>query len=259
MSYAPERTNILGVGISEVTVDSTIVQIDSYLDNGQAAYVCVTGSHGVMESQHDEELRHIHNRANLVVPDGMPLVWLSRLHGKKNVSRVYGPDLMLAYLQHSIANKRRHFFYGGGEGVAEKLKDVLCEKYPGLQVVGTLCPPFSALTREEDENFIQQINETHPDVIWVGLSTPKQERWMADHLGQIDPSVMIGVGAAFDFNAGIKKKAPAWMQERGLEWFYRLLTEPGRLWRRYLWIVPMFIILNGLAFIGARRYSLDEK
>lgn len=253
-----QRVNILGVGLSAVNPSLAINEIDRFIENDVRTYICVRDAHGIIQCQRNPDLRIIHNNAGLVVPDGMPMVWISRWRGHAHVSRVYGPGLMLDYLLHSVKKKRRHFFYGGGEGVPEKLKHVLCDKFPRLQVVGTLSPPFRPLTREEDENVIRQINKTCPDMVWVGLSTPKQEKWMADHLGRINAPVMVGVGAAFDFNAGLKKTAPEWMQKSGLEWSFRVMTEPRRLWRRYLWVIPMFIILNLLQLLGILRYSLDE-
>jgi N-acetylglucosaminyldiphosphoundecaprenol N-acetyl-beta-D-mannosaminyltransferase len=170
---------------------------------------------------------------------------MARWLGHMNTRRVYGPDLMRTLSALSPARGYRHFYYGGGEGVAERLKSALEQTYPGLNVVGTITPPFRAVTREEDEAIVARIRAARPDIIWVGLSTPKQERWMASHVGRLDAPALIGVGAAFDFLAGDKKQAPAWMQRCALEWLFRLATEPRRLWRRYLTIVPKFIILAG--------------
>ena len=196
-----------------------------------------------MRSQKDEKLRQIHNQAGLVTPDGMPLVWLSRLNGFPWVERVYGPDLMLAVCERSLSKGYRHYFYGGLEGVPEKLAESLRRRFPKLQIVGVYSPPFRPLTKDEDECVIQKINQAKPDIVWVGLSTPKQEYWMHEHLHRITAPVMVGVGAAFDFHAGLKKQAPRWMQRSGLEWFFRLVTEPRRLWRRYLINNPWFLWL----------------
>lgn len=179
----------------------------------------------------------------MVTPDGMPLVYFLRLIGKKRTQRVYGPDLMRAMTSVSGWRGYRQFYYGGDVGVAETLKDVLSRAVPGLQVAGTYCPPFRRLTPEEDREVIDQINAAQPDIVWIGLSTPKQERWMAEHLGRIHAPVMIGVGAAFDFLAGTKRQAPKWMQRHALEWLFRLCSEPRRLWRRYGYIVPIFTCL----------------
>ena len=238
-----ERVNVLGVGVDPVSQARALATIEHWIATGDRQYVCVSGIHGVMESQRDESLRAIHNAAGMVVPDGMPLVWLSRLHGFREVERVYGPDLLLACCSRSLASGYRHFFYGGGPGVPERLIERLSARFPGLCVAGGFSPPFRALTSEEDLALVRRINEAQPDIVWVGLSTPKQEYWMADHLGRLDAPAMIGVGAAFDFHAGLKKQASAWMQETGLEWFFRLATEPRRLWKRYLMNNPAFVWL----------------
>jgi len=250
------RVNILGVGVNAINMTTALEVIEGWIVRQEPHYVCVTGVHGVMESQRDEGLRHIHNRAGLVTPDGMPLVWLSRLKGFRHVGRVYGPDLMLALCERSVAQGYRHFFYGGAEGVPEQLATVLQNRFPGLQVVGTFSPPFRPLTPEEDREVVRMINEANPDIVWVGLSTPKQERWMAEHIDRLTAPVLIGVGAAFDFHTGRKPQAPRWMQRSGLEWLFRLLTEPRRLWRRYLINNPLFIALVVLQALGLRRYSL---
>ncbi|MBC7226450.1 MAG: WecB/TagA/CpsF family glycosyltransferase [Thermoflexales bacterium] len=251
----PPRVNILGVGISAINMEMALTVIEGWIERREPHYVCVTGVHGVMESQRDEGLRRIHNQAGLVTPDGMPLVWLSRLKGYRHVDRVYGPDLMLALCEHSVSRGYRHFFYGGAEGVPEQLSEVLQKRFPGLQVVGTYSPPFRPLTPEEDEAVVQVINKANPDIIWVGLSTPKQERWMAEHRARLNAPVLIGVGAAFDFLTGRKPQAPRWMQRAGLEWLFRLLTEPRRLWRRYLINNPLFVALVVLEAMGVRKMT----
>jgi len=213
--------------------------------------------HTVMECQRDPALKRIHNRSGMTTPDGMPLVWLSRLHGHRHVSRVYGPDLLIAVCQESIRAGYRHFFYGGAEGVPEALAAALLRRFPGLVVAGTYSPPFRPLTPEEDEQIVAMINRARPDIVWVGLGAPKQEYWMAEHVGRLEAPVMVGVGAAFDFHSGRKKQAPRWMQRSGLEWLFRLLTEPRRLWRRYLINNPLFLWLVALQLLGLRRYPLD--
>jgi N-acetylglucosaminyldiphosphoundecaprenol N-acetyl-beta-D-mannosaminyltransferase len=238
---APERVNVLGVNVSAIDMDLALGAIEEWIECGDHQYICVTGVHGVMESQRDESLRAIHNNAGLVTPDGMPLVWLSRLRGAKHVERVYGPDLMLACCELSIRHGWRHFIFGGTPGVPELLSDQLQRRYPGLKIVGTFSPPFRPLTDREDEEVVRLINEAGPDIVWVGLSTPKQERWMAAHLNRLRASVLLGVGAAFDFHAGLKRQAPRWMRRIGMEWCFRLAMEPRRLWRRYLTNNPGFL------------------
>jgi N-acetylglucosaminyldiphosphoundecaprenol N-acetyl-beta-D-mannosaminyltransferase len=238
-----DRGDVLGVKVSAVTMDDATAIIDYWIAEGRREYVCITGVHGVMECRRDPSLRKIHNEAGMVTPDGVPLVHFLRLTGNKRTQRVYGPDLMREMTAISGRRGYRQFYYGGGVGVAEKLKQTLLRSTPELQVVGTYCPPFREITPAEDEEIIAMINATRPHIVWIGLSTPKQERWMAAHLGRIDAPVMIGVGAAFDFLAGTKRQAPKWMQRHGLEWLFRLCSEPRRLWRRYAYIVPGFMIL----------------
>jgi N-acetylglucosaminyldiphosphoundecaprenol N-acetyl-beta-D-mannosaminyltransferase len=251
------RVDILGVGVSPINMNTALEVIDRWITDGAHQYVCVAGVHGVMESQRDETLRQIHNAAGLVTPDGMPLVWLSRLYGWRNTRRVYGPDLMLDVCERSLATGYRHFFYGGNEGVPERLADRLQRRFPGLIVAGTYSPPFRAVTVDEDEAIVSRINDSKPDIVWVGLSTPKQEHWMAQHVDRITASVLIGVGAAFDFHAGLKRQAPRWMQQSGLEWLFRLGTEPRRLWRRYLVNNPLFVWLMFLQLWRATTTSAE--
>jgi N-acetylglucosaminyldiphosphoundecaprenol N-acetyl-beta-D-mannosaminyltransferase len=253
------RCNVLGVGVSAINPSIAVETIGRWVADRRSHYVCVTGVHGVMESLRDPEIRRIHNAAGLVTPDGMPLVWVSRLRGFEGVERVYGPDLMLAVASASGRAGYRHFLYGGGEGVADRLAAALRARFPGLEVVGTFCPPFRPLTAEEDAQVVDRINRSGADIVWVGLSTPKQERWMSDHLGRLSTPVMIGVGAAFDFHAGLVPQAPRWMQRSGLEWFFRLMVEPRRLWRRYLFNNPSFLAMLFLQSVGLRRFRLDTE
>ncbi len=250
------RVNILGVGVSAINIAQALQAIEGWISRREPHYVCVTGVHGVMESQRDEALRQVHNAAGLVTPDGMPLVWLSRLRGFRHVGRVYGPDLMLACCELSLSRGYRHYLYGGADGVPPRLAERLCKRFPGLSIVGGYSPPFRQLTEDEDEEIVWRINRAKPDIVWVGLSTPKQERWMADHVGRLRASVLIGVGAAFDLHAGLKRQAPRWMQQAGLEWFFRLLMEPRRLAARYLLNNPLFVWRILLQEVGARRYRL---
>jgi N-acetylglucosaminyldiphosphoundecaprenol N-acetyl-beta-D-mannosaminyltransferase len=242
-AWRGETVRILGVDVSAITVQDALAEIASWIAKRTQHYVCITGAHGVIASRDDPTLRDIHNSAGLVTPDGMPLVWMSHALGYKRTRRVYGPDLMRALSGVSARRGYRQFYYGGAETVAERLANTLAVTYPGLQIAGYHCPPFRSPTPEEDEAIISQINAAKPDIVWIGLSTPKQEFWMASHMGRIEAPVMIGVGAAFDFLAGLKPQAPVWMQRRGLEWLYRLSTEPRRLWRRYATIVPRFLVL----------------
>jgi N-acetylglucosaminyldiphosphoundecaprenol N-acetyl-beta-D-mannosaminyltransferase len=242
----PARVDVLGVEVSAIDMAQALATIDGWIAAGARQYVCVTGVHGVMESQRDHLLRQIHNGAGLVTPDGMPLVWLARHAGFPHVTRVYGPDLMLASCQASVAREYRHFFYGGAPGVAERLSDRLRERFPGLRVVGSYSPPFRPGVSLEETAVIDRINAAAADIVWVGLSTPKQELWMHQHRPHLTAPVLIGVGAAFDFHAGVKRQAPRWMQRSGLEWFFRLTQEPRRLWRRYSRNNTRFLLELGL-------------
>jgi N-acetylglucosaminyldiphosphoundecaprenol N-acetyl-beta-D-mannosaminyltransferase len=252
-----KRVNILGVGVSAVNMALALQTIDHWISKCEGQYVCVTGVHGVVESQRSENLRRIHNTAGMVTPDGMPLVWISHLKGFTFVDRVYGPDLMLAVCEQSLLPGYRHFLYGGDRGVPELLAERLKSRYPKLNVVGSYSPPFHALTKDEDNQVVDMINATHPDIVWVGLSTPKQEFWMAGHVARLSPSVLVGVGAAFDIHAGIKKQAPYWMQRCGLEWMFRMAYEPRRLGRRYLINNPAFILLALAQALGIKKYHIE--
>jgi N-acetylglucosaminyldiphosphoundecaprenol N-acetyl-beta-D-mannosaminyltransferase len=250
----PARINVLGVGISEINYRAALEQIRAAIAARRKGYVTVTGVHGVSESQTDPELRDIHNASFLSTPDGMPMVWMGKLAGSRVIDRVYGPDLMLMVLEAGRADGWRHFFFGGGEGVAGKLKASLEARFPGIEIVGTWTPPFRPLTGEEEEELAREVAAVRPDCFWVGLSTPKQERFMAAHLARLEATLMFGVGAAFDFHAGMVPQAPRWVQRAGLEWMFRLLKEPRRLWRRYLKNNPVFLGRVFLQLTGLRKY-----
>lgn len=254
---APAVVNVLGVGVSAVDMDATLHLMRTWIEAHQPQYMCIRDVHGVMQCQRDRELRSIHNRAGLVTPDGMPLVWIARLHGHRHVERVYGPDLLLEACRLSRETGWRHFFYGGGDGVAEDLAERLREKFPHLEVAGTFSPPFRPLTAEEDASVCRRIRDTRPDIVWVGLGTPKQEHWMAEHVDKLGAAVLVGVGAAFDFHSERKPQAPRWMQRSGLEWLFRMLSEPRRLGPRYLRNNPAFLWLILLQSLGLKHYSLD--
>ena len=251
-------TNILGVRVSAINMQQALAVIDAWIARRAPQYVCVSNVHSIMESWDDPSLRRIHNEAGLVTPDGMPLVWVSRRRGLDHVDRVYGPDLMLALCEHSVERGYRHFLYGGSEGVPERLAERLRARFPGLQIVGAYAPPFRPLTPDEDARVVQRINGAQPDVVWVGLGMPRQEQWMHAHVGRLEAPVLLGVGAAFDFHAGLKKQAPRWMQRAGLEWSFRLMTEPRRLWKRYLRHNPRFVVLMMMQALGLIQAPVDE-
>jgi N-acetylglucosaminyldiphosphoundecaprenol N-acetyl-beta-D-mannosaminyltransferase len=236
------RVDVLGIEVSAINPHMALRAVTEWIESGDRQYVCVTGVHGVMEAQGDPELRRIHNKSGLTTPDGMPLVWCGRFAGAGWMERVYGPDLMLQLCAKSVDMGWTHFFYGAGPGVADELARRLSEKFPGLQVVGTYSPPFRPLTVMEADTVVEVLNESAADIIWVGLSTPKQERWMDQFRPLLDAEVLVGVGMAFDIHAGQLAQAPGWMQRSGLEWLFRLIQEPQRLWRRYLSANPRFLV-----------------
>ena len=252
------RVNVLGVGVSAINMDQAVAAISEALDRREKGYICVTGVHGVSEAQTDDGFRKILNRSFLCTPDGMPLVWVGRRQGHQTMDRVYGPDLMLAVMELSEKRGYRHFFYGGANGTAEVLRQKLLERFPKLQIVGTYEPPFRPLNEREKLDLKAMVGSLRPDMIWVGLSTPKQERFMAEYLDQLDVTLMAGVGAAFDFHAGRMRQAPRWMQRSGLEWFFRLACEPRRLWRRYFKNNPLFLIRIFCQWTGLKRYPIPD-
>jgi N-acetylglucosaminyldiphosphoundecaprenol N-acetyl-beta-D-mannosaminyltransferase len=253
----PGSFDVLGVPVTALTRASAVSRIDTWIRERTPRYVCVTGVHGVMESVRDEELRRIHDAAGMVTPDGMPLVWLARARGLRFVERVYGPDLMLDCCETGVEKGYRHFLYGGAPGIAERLADRLSRRFPGLIVAGMCSPPYRPLTPDEDAALVEDINGTRPDIVWVGLGTPKQERWMAAHVGRLKAAALVGVGAAFDFHAGVKPQAPRWMQRSGLEWSFRLATEPRRLFKRYAANNSLFIWKLALeTLVGPARQTL---
>jgi len=252
-----ERVNVLGVGISAINLTSALPAIADAVRTRRKGYICVTGVHGVMEAQADTAFRKILNGAFLCTPDGMPMVWAGRLNGHSGMSRVYGPDLMLEVCAWSEKNPCRHFFFGGAPGVVEALRDKLTVRFPGLQVAGCFTPPFRALDAEEKKQLRETVRAARPDILWVGLSTPKQEKFMAEFLPRLDVTLMIGVGAAFDFLSGRVKQAPRWMQQSGLEWCHRLCQEPRRLARRYFRNNPLFAAKIAAQLCGLRKYSLE--
>jgi N-acetylglucosaminyldiphosphoundecaprenol N-acetyl-beta-D-mannosaminyltransferase len=252
-----KRINVLGVGISVLNLQTALDEIAAAVREKRKGYICVTGVHGVMEAQPDENFKQILNRAFLCTPDGMPMVWLGKIHGHSEMSRVYGPDLMLEVCAWSEKNRCRHFFYGGVAGVAEELRDKLTARFPKLQIVGCYTPPFRPLSADEEKELQEIVRAAKPDILWVGLSTPKQEKFMAEFLPKLDATLMIGVGAAFDFHTGRVKQAPRWMQRSGLEWLFRMGSEPRRLGKRYLKNTPLFALKIAGQLSGLKKYTLE--
>ena len=251
-----DRVNVLGVGVSAINMPLALERIDGWIRSRERTYVCVCPVHSIMECRRSPEVKHIFNAAGMVTPDGMPVVWVARTKGFRHVSRVYGPDLMLAQLEHSQHMRQRHFFYGGGSGVAAKLADGMRRRFPGIEIAGVHEPPFASLDELTTTQTADLINAAKPEIVWVGMSSPKQDRWMARMRPLLDAPVLIAVGAAFDFLSGTVPQAPRWMQRSGLEWLHRLGTDPRRLWKRYLVDNPWFVWEVALQMSGLRKFEL---
>lgn len=244
---------VLGIRLDAVQIPDVICQMEQWINEKSFGhFIAVTNTHVVTEARRQSSFKRVLGAADLVVPDGMPLVWLGRQLGYPLKRRVYGPELMETFLRES-GPRYRHFLYGGAPGVPECLSRILSKRFQGIRFVGTYSPPFRLLTSKEDEEVVELINKAEPDVLWVGLGAPKQELWMYEHKESLRVPVMVGVGAAFDFLAGVKSQAPHWMKEHGLEWLWRLMSEPRRLWRRYLIYGSLFVSLVILEKMGILR------
>lgn len=241
--YDVQRFDILGVMMSAINMNDALKVVERLIAERRKGYVCVSPVSTILECYENEKIRDIVNQAALVTPDGMPSVWIGKRKGFQNMGRVYGPDLMKAVCNLSQVKGYRNFFYGATPEVLERLKTNLLVQFPKLNICGVCSPPFRALSDEEDRQLVEQINRAQADIVWVGLGSPKQDIWMAQHKDRLSAYVLCGVGAAFDFISGTKKQAPYWMQRCGLEWLFRLCTEPRRLWRRYLIGNTKFIYL----------------
>lgn len=253
----PARLNVLGVGIHAVDLHATVETVLSWIESGEPRYMSHCNVHTIVSCERNAELRQAVNGADLAVPDGMPLVWIGRLRGYAHIGRVYGPDHLLALCKETQDFGYRHYFYGGSPGVADELGEVLKRRFPKISIAGTHSPPFRLLSAEEDAQDVEKINATTPDIVWVGLGTPKQDIWAAKHVHQLHNAVIIPVGAAFDFVTNRIPQAPRWIQRSGFEWLFRLIIEPRRLWRRYLIDNPLFILNVLRQGLGLKRYTLD--
>lgn len=252
-----DRVNVLGIGVNALNIPLTVAAMGRAIEQRAKGYICITNVHSVSEAQALPSLRAVFNDAFLVTPDGMPLVWLGRLAGHPEMDRVYGPDLLHQVCRVSAQTGWSHFFYGGAPGVAELLASCLQSRYPHLRIVGTYAPPYRPLNPQEKEDLQGQVTRAAPDIIWVGLGMPKQEAFMAEALPWLDTTLMVGVGAAFDFLTGRVRQAPRWVQRSGLEWLFRFFQEPRRLFVRYFKNNPLFIGRILLQKTGLRRYPLD--
>lgn len=245
---------ILGMRVDAVGFQEAVEIVLDWARDGASRYVCVANVHMTMETVDHPDFRAVVNASDLVVPDGMPLVWMLRRLGHPRQERVSGPDLMVALLERAAAQGLRVGFFGSTPETLSKLQTNVLGRWPALQVVYAYSPPFRPLSPEEDRVIMQEILASEVQLLFVGLGCPKQERWMAEHKDRL-PAVMLGVGAAFDFLAGTKPRAPRWMQQAGLEWLFRLMSEPRRLWKRYLLHNPRFVYLASLQLLGWKQFA----
>jgi N-acetylglucosaminyldiphosphoundecaprenol N-acetyl-beta-D-mannosaminyltransferase len=242
---------ILNMGVSHTSYAHASTTICQWAQEHASKYVCIATVNNVMEAYDSPEFQRVMNQADLVTPDGMPLVWALRLLGHKSASRVYGPDLTPILLQMAAESGLPVGFYGGAPEVLKRLLEVVAARLPKMQVAYSFSPPFRPLTPQEDEQVVKTLNDSGVCILFIGLNTPRQDYWMAAHKDRVQ-AVMVGVGAAFDFLAGTKPQAPRWMMPLGLEWLFRLCTEPRRLWKRYLKHNPRYVVLLTLQLLGLK-------
>ncbi len=247
--------NVLGVAVDAVGLERALGRVASFLRLRTKGYVCAVSVHGVLEARRDPSVAHAFADAAMVVPDGTPIVWVGRLQGRRAIRQVTGPDLMYEIVSRPEFADYSHFFYGGKQGVALELALTWMRKFPGTRVAGTYTPPFRDLTAAEESKLIEVLNQTKPDIIWVGISTPRQELFMRRILPHLERGVMFGVGAAFDFHTGRVRDCAPWIKRMGFQWLHRLMQEPRRLWRRNLWNTT-FLWHIAMQVTGLKKYGL---
>jgi N-acetylglucosaminyldiphosphoundecaprenol N-acetyl-beta-D-mannosaminyltransferase len=247
-----QRIKILDILVDVLTLEKAVYRIEQWVKQRHKAYVCVAPVSTVVEAIDDTDYRRIINNADMVTPDGMPVVWTARLKGQKEIRRVYGPDLMRLICEDPCLSHLKHFFLGATNETLSLLQECLREKNPDIQIMGVFAPPFLKQAQREEKAVIDRINQSGADILWVGLGSPKQDYWISLHRNLLDIPVIIGIGAAFDFLAGVKPQAPVWMRQCGLEWLFRLCCEPRRLWRRYLIGNIRFLWESGKEFLRMR-------
>ena len=250
----PPKEDVLGTGISTTSIDE-LVRALAQRHADRAVVVNVCNVHSVMSARTDAELAGAFAAGDVNTPDGMPLVWFLRRRGHEAQSRVKGSELALAAVEHGLARGWRHYFYGATDDTLAQLTSALAARHPDIVIAGTEAPPFRPLDEAETDAALQRIREARPDIVWVGLGMPKQEKWMHRVSSRLPGTVLVGVGAAFDFLAGTKPEAPRWLQDAGLEWAFRLASEPRRLWRRYAWNNPAFLALWARDLARSKRES----
>jgi N-acetylglucosaminyldiphosphoundecaprenol N-acetyl-beta-D-mannosaminyltransferase len=255
---SPLSVDVLGVDLALTDYAEMLDWIDEMVLSGQRGYLCACNVHTVMASREDPELRASLQASSVNVPDGQPLVWALNALGHSLPGRVYGPELMSRACGRAAEVGHRFYLYGGrNQGALVQLALNLRQHHPGVKIVGGYSPPHRPLTAEEQDAVTAEINHSHADVVWAGIGVPKQEKWMAQMRPRLDAPVLIGVGAAFDFHAGLVPQAPTWIQESGLEWAYRLAHEPRRLWKRYLRYNPKFVGAFARQLAAQRRATSD--
>jgi len=258
---ARKRVDIFGGLIDALAWDDALACIGQWSQARESRYVCICNVHSVVSAYHDPGFRSVINDADMATPDGAPVAWMLRRLGYMGQQRINGPDLMWRYCEQAQSRDEPVFFYGSTEETLATLRIKLLAAFPGLKIAGSISPPFRPLTSAEDESIVAQVNASGAGVVWVSLGCPKQELWMAAHRGRIN-AVMVGVGAAFDYHAGTLKRAPKWMQDRGLEWLHRFVSEPKRLWKRYLVGNSVFVVLAArqllLAKLNRARSTADN-
>jgi len=250
----------IGMRVDCLEISGVVQRMEGWIQNRQGSnYIVIANAHDALMVHKNPGIRQAVNGGSLTVPDGMSLVLLGRFHGIKLNKRVYGPDLMLEFLTKNQKKGFKHFFYGSTQDTLDKLITNLKSMFPGLVVCGSFSPPFGTVSEEDDKKIVHLINEARPDIAWVGLGCPKQQLWMHKHKTRLKVPVMVGVGAAFDFFAKTKPQAPRWLRDHGFEWLFRLLTEPRRLWKRYLVGGPVFLYYVLLEFIQGCFYKNDTQ
>jgi len=233
--------NVLNIRVDAIDMERAVRKFCKILRDERKGYVCVAGVHGIMEAQRSRALAEVYAQADLTIPDGMPLVWVGHAQGYRDMQRVTGPDFMLRIFHQSEYSGTTHYLYGGEAGVADQLREIMCRRFPGARIVGSRTPPFRDLNKSEERELIEEIRFLHPDVIWVGISCPKQELFMYKYLPLLDTKVMVGVGAAFDYHTGRIRDSSEWVKRAGLQWLHRLIQDPKRLWKRHLRNNPVFL------------------